>query len=372
MDIGFAVAGGAVALVVAISALQYFQLSFPLKGKVIVITGGSSGIGKAAAKLALRQGAHVALVARTESRLLEAKRELEASLLDAASASASASASTSASPRITVHSADVCNEREMRTALDQAAASHGGLLHAIVASAGMTSCAGFESCSLDEFQRTINTNLIGVRNTILSALPHLSHEVGARIVIISSQAGQLGLYGYTAYSASKFALSGLASALAMELHTRNVKVSVCYPPDTDTPMLHSEDETKHIVTAKISETSTCVQPEVVGSAIVQGIAHHQPHITIGADGWLLSKVSAGCTPQPILGWAIAEMLLLGLFRFLALCFNAYFYRIVSRYDTVQPASEGKGKGNASAALLSEGQVSKSKSKTARRGSKSAL
>ena len=76
-----------------------------------------------------------------------------------------------------------------------------------------------------------------------------------RIVLVSSQAGQIGVYGYTSYCATKFALKGLAESLQMELARDNIYVTVAYPPDTDTPGLAEENKTKPIETQLINETS---------------------------------------------------------------------------------------------------------------------
>lgn len=69
-------------------------------------------------------------------------------------------------------------------------------------------------------------------------------ERRGRVVFISSQAGQCAIYGYSAYSASKFALRGLAECLQMEVKPFNVLISVSFPPDTDTPQLHKEMESR--------------------------------------------------------------------------------------------------------------------------------
>ena len=76
-----------------------------------------------------------------------------------------------------------------------------------------------------------------------------------RILFVSSQAGQIGIYGYTAYSPTKFALRGLAEALQMELKPYNVYVSVSYPPDTDTPGFKEELKDKCEETVLLSESS---------------------------------------------------------------------------------------------------------------------
>ena len=72
-----------------------------------------------------------------------------------------------------------------------------------------------------------------------------------RVVFVSSQAGQCALHGYTAYAGTKFALRGIAECLQMEVKPYNILVSVSFPPDTDTPQLREELETR--VSAAVCE-----------------------------------------------------------------------------------------------------------------------
>ena len=86
---------------------------------------------------------------------------------------------------------------------------------------------------------------------------------GGRIVFVSSQAGQVGIFGFSAYSPSKFAVVGLAQVLRMELQAHGIFVSVAYPPDTDTPGFEEENKCKPEETKLISETAGLFQPEQV-------------------------------------------------------------------------------------------------------------
>jgi 3-dehydrosphinganine reductase len=373
MDGGGYIAGiviGSIGIVILIvSLVQRWLLSYPIRNKLIVITGGSSGIGKSAAKFALAQGARVALIARRSHVLEEARTELLSTLRTTKNYNPRTEEkpkdsmnNNQVNDRITIHTADVCNETSMQQVMQEIVSVHQSSIHGLIASAGMTSCLRFEDTPLSEFMNVLTTNVVGVRNTIIAALPYfatntknglslastkpasspVSAEGGGRIVIISSQAGQLGLYGYSAYSASKFALIGLTQALSMELYNRKILISLCYPPDTDTPMLHSEDETKHTVTRLISETSPCVQPDIVGQAIINGITHYTPHISIGIDGWLLSLLGGAIGSEPILGKAILQAFTLGIGRLIGLVFGLHFYRIVQKHDNNNNNDEDNG------------------------------
>lgn len=81
-----------------------------------------------------------------------------------------------------------------------------------------------------------------------------------------------GIFGYTAYCATKFAVRGFAESLAMELTPHNVYVTLSMPPDTDTPGLAIEEQTKILETKLICQTASVIQPEVVADKILKDSA----------------------------------------------------------------------------------------------------
>ena len=112
--------------------------------------------------------------------------------------------------RVTIHPADVTDEAAVKAAIAAAAAQHGGRVDAVIASAGISQPRRFEETPSQEFLDVYKLNVIGARNTVYGALPFMAgrnpnvsvQKDGGRIMLISSQAGQVGLYGYTAYSVS--------------------------------------------------------------------------------------------------------------------------------------------------------------------------
>lgn len=109
--------------------------------------------------------------------------------------------------RITVHAADVTDEAACRGAVDAAALAHGGRLDVIINSAGISQPRRFEDAPSSEFLDVYKLNVLGSRNAVAASLPHMAGRnaavpvaEGGRIMFVSSQAGQAGLYGYTAYS----------------------------------------------------------------------------------------------------------------------------------------------------------------------------
>lgn len=151
-----------------------------------------------------------------------------------------------------------------------------------------------------------------------------------RVVFVSSQAGQIGLFGYTAYSASKFALRGLAEALQMEVKPYNIYVTVTYPPDTDTPCLTEENKTKPLETKLISETSGVCQPEQVAKVIVKDAVQGNFNSSVGPDGYMLSALTCGMSPVTSITEGLQQIVTMGLFRTIALFYLGSFDSIVRR------------------------------------------
>ena len=379
-----ALLGAAAALALALALWRAYARRrdfFDLRDRVVFITGGSSGIGLACAASCLAAGAHVALMARKPALLEAARRELQAGLDAAAAAAAAAGRAPRAARRITLHTGDVADSDATRRCVDEAAAAHRGRIDAVVASAGISCPRLFEETPAAEFAAVLATNVTGVRNAVVHALPHMPRAEGAgggggggtrgggRVVVVSSQAGQVGLFGYTAYSASKFALNGLAQALNMELHSRGVRVALCYPPDTDTPLLALENETKPAITKALSETTATVPASVVGAAICAGLQQYEPHIYFGFDGWMLTTLCAGFSVPE--GWAQAalEIASMGVWRVAALVVAGGWYATIRRMQAAagRPAGAagaggggGGGVAAAAAVLLPGGGEEKAK------------
>ena len=141
----------------------------------------------------------------------------------------------------------------------------------------------FEDVTYEQFDETMKTNLYGAWNTISALLPHMK-ERGGYIVNVSSMAGLIGIFGYTDYSASKFALIGFSEALRSELKRYGIIVSVLCPPDTDTPGLQEENRTKPPETRVISARAKLMQPDEVSQALIKGMERGKFLIIPGFDG----------------------------------------------------------------------------------------
>jgi 3-dehydrosphinganine reductase len=211
-----------------------------------VITGGSSGIGLALAHECVKQGfATITLIARDDVKLQAAKAELSA-------------AAQNVKTVVVTYSFDVsdpkkCHEKA-KIILQQ-----GGPPTVLFNNAGISSSDSFADTDVGEFSRLITINYLGCVHLTQALLP--SMRGGGTVVFTSSMAGQVGVYGYTAYSASKFALRGYCEALQMETRRDDIRVVMAFPPDTDTPGYKLENETKPKETVAISEAGGLFTPE---------------------------------------------------------------------------------------------------------------
>jgi 3-dehydrosphinganine reductase len=234
-------------------------------GRRALVTGGSSGIGRAIALGLARAGAHVAVVARRAAPLEETVAALRA-------------AAPSADQRFAAVPADVADAEQARRAVATAVAALGGL-DLVVNNAGAARALRFEDTPLGEFRRLLEVNVLGAVHVTRAALPHLGP--GARIANVSSLAGALAIYGYSAYAPSKFALTALSEVLRQELRPRGIAVSVLLPPDTDTPQLAEENREKPAETRALAGNVPVLSAEAVARALLDGLARGRVVIVPG-------------------------------------------------------------------------------------------
>lgn len=254
-----------------------------------IITGGSSGIGLAVAHRLAERGLAVTLIARDPAKLDQARIEVEARRRDPARP-------------VQAIPADVADEAAVTAAIHQAVAV-AGPPSLLITSAGIAVPGYFAELSADIFRQTMDINYFGSLYAVRAAAPMMLGK-GGRIVLISSGAGLIGLFGYAAYSPSKFALRGLAEALDAELRHQGVRVSICFPPDTDTPQLAAENLLKPAETKMMTAGAATLSADAVAASILRGIDKGRFAIT---PGWEMAalNVLAGIV-GPVLQWAWAR------------------------------------------------------------------
>jgi 3-dehydrosphinganine reductase len=252
-----------------------------------LITGGSSGIGFAIARK-LVADTDLTLIARGRERLEAARESL---LRECGRASA----------RVLAISADVSVRDEAEAAVGRAVAELGAPTM-IVTSAGIAIPGYFDRVPVDVFERTMAVNYLGTVYMIKAALPSMK-KAGGNIVMISSGAGLIGLFGYTPYSPTKFALRGLAEALHAELRHEGITVSIAYPPDTDTPQLIEESRTKPAETRMMTARAGLWSAEDVAARILKGVSRGSFAITPGFELTALYRLGSLVAPVVQWGWA---------------------------------------------------------------------
>jgi 3-dehydrosphinganine reductase len=252
-----------------------------------LITGGSSGIGLAIARRLIGDS-DLTLVARGTERL-KAARE---SLLRGCGRPAA---------RILTISADVAVREQAEAAVGQAVADLGAP-KLVVTSAGIAIPGYFDQIPVDVFERTMAVNYLGTVYVIKAALPSMK-RAGGNIVMISSGAGLIGLFGYTPYSPTKFALRGFAEALRAELRHDGITVSIAYPPDTDTPQLIEESRTKPAETHMMTSRAGLWSAEAVAGRILKGVSRGSFAITPGFELTALYRLGSLVAPVVQWGWA---------------------------------------------------------------------
>ena len=246
----------------------------------VIITGGSSGIGLALAKHYVKEGRDLSIIARNEARLAESRLLLSNLRIDP-------------SQSIKTFSADVSSRQQIENALEQSV-NLLGIPQLLVTSAGIVVPGYFHSLPVEKFENMMAVNYLGTVYAVKSIEPRMRSQGKGHIVMISSGAGLIGVYGYSGYSPSKFAVRGFAEVLQAESESYGINISVVYPPDTDTPQLVEERKLKPYETRLITESGGVMSVDDVAKAIVKGINQHKFVITPGYAmtllGWLHSLI----------------------------------------------------------------------------------
>ncbi|XP_007559453.1 PREDICTED: 3-ketodihydrosphingosine reductase [Poecilia mexicana] len=288
-----------------------------LNGAHVVVTGGSSGIGKSIAVECYRQGAFITLVARDEEKLLRAKKEVEKYAINDKQV-------------VLCVSVDVSSDYTQVENVIKQAQEKLGPVDMLINCAGTSISAKFEEMEVERFKEMIELNYLGSVYPTRAVITTMKERRMGRIMFVSSQAGQIGLFGYTAYSASKFALRGLAEALQMEVKPYNIYVTLAFPPDTDTPLLAEENKSKPLETKLISETSGVWQPDQVAKIFVRDAVQGNFNSSVGPDGYMLSALTCGMSPVTSITEGLQQIVTMGLFRSIALFYLGSFDSIVRR------------------------------------------
>jgi 3-dehydrosphinganine reductase len=246
-------------------------------GRRVVLTGGSSGIGLALAHQLAASGAELCLIARRPALLEEARQSIGRAF---------------PSCRVSVHALDVADEAAVARELAPLV-SEG--VDVLVNAAGVTRPGRFVELPAEEFRAQMNVNYFGVVNACRAVVPHFIERRAGHVINVGSLAGVVAIYGYTAYAASKFALTGFSQALRAELWPHGVRVSIAQPPDVDTPMLAAETPLRPAETSAIAGTAPVKGADEVARAILRGAARGDFEILVDATSRAIA-LAQGATP----------------------------------------------------------------------------
>jgi 3-dehydrosphinganine reductase len=253
-----------------------------------IITGGSSGIGRATARLLTRRGAHVSIVARRQELLDETLAELSDLRGDPGQ-------------RLRACSADVASWEQVEDAIGVLTAD-GHPPDILINAAGIVRPGYFTELPLDSFHTTMDVDFFGTVHPIKAVLPAMMERRAGHIVNFSSVGGFVGLFGYTAYSAAKFAVRGFSDALRDELRPHGILVSIVFPPDTDTPQLQFDRECQPLETRRIVGSAVrTISADRVAGAVIRGVERRQMYIVPSLDAQLFFLLANG--PNAINGLA---------------------------------------------------------------------
>jgi NADP-dependent 3-hydroxy acid dehydrogenase YdfG len=222
-----------------------------LAGKTALVTGASSGIGRAAAVALAEAGAQVALVARRGDRLADLASQIEAG-----------------GGKALARAADVTKEQDATQAVEDAVGHFGGL-DILVNAAGMTQTGKVENADTADWRYVFELNFWAGFYTSRAAIPALKAG-GGDIVNISSTAGRRAVGAtFGPYAASKFALTAFTESLRAEVTQAGIRVSIIEPGATATEVhTHIKDERVRETTRQHLQKDGALQPEDVAAAVV--------------------------------------------------------------------------------------------------------
>ncbi len=251
-------------------------------GAHAVVTGGSSGIGLACAKAFAASGAHVALVARDPVKLENARKSVEAACRDV-------------SQRVLTASVDL-SEFEPASETLSTLAAEGFTPDILLNSAGVVLPGEFAVMPMADIEANMDRGYWSLVNCCKAVVPRMIERGRGSIVNVSSVAGFLGIYGYTGYSAAKYAVLGFSEALRFEMRPHGIGVFVVLPPDTDTPGLAVERAMRPPETEVVAGKIKAIAPDRVAKAVVRGVERGHFHIIPDARSRLYFRLK-GLVPE---------------------------------------------------------------------------
>ncbi len=239
----------------------------PFKGKFAIIPGGSKGMGKATAKLFIQLGGSVCIIARGMDALNETQDECN-------------KLKSNETQFVEIISCDTTDMDKLKPLMTGIFNKH-KVPDYLFNFVGYAYGQYLEQLTLEDFKRNMDTNYYGQLVPTLIVLPSFLEGKQGYITFTSSNMGFMAIMGYTTYCPSKYALFGLAEVLRHELLPYNIKVSILFPVDTDTPGFAEENKIKPQECKIISESSTLMTAEEVADEFIKSILEERFEILPG-------------------------------------------------------------------------------------------
>ncbi|GAA3408737.1 SDR family NAD(P)-dependent oxidoreductase [Paenibacillus hodogayensis] len=225
-------------------------------GRVVAITGASSGIGAITAERIAERGGTVLLMARSKRKL----DELAVRLKGAAFA----------------YELDVCSDDSVQAVFKKACERH-GRIDVLINNAGFGKFTTFEETPLADFDKMMDVNYMGIVRCTQAVLPAMRKAGQGHIVNIASLAGKIGTAKSTGYAATKHAVLGLTNSLRQELHGSGITVTAINPGPVDTPFFDLADPGGGYV-ANVKKLM--LKPDRVALAIVRAVERKQAEVDL--------------------------------------------------------------------------------------------
>jgi 3-dehydrosphinganine reductase len=241
------------------------------QGKSVLITGGSSGIGFSLANALVAMDAKVILLARDYENLKIAKTAILEKYPKA---------------KVKIVPVDVTDEKTLALLYSKYTRNH-EIPDILINCAGVARPGYAQELPAHVFRWTMDIDYFGTVNMVRLLLPGMLKRGTGHIINVSSIAGVIGTFGYTAYCGAKFAVKGFSDALRSEVKPKGIRVSVLYPPDTDTPQLAWEDQYKPKETKAISGTAKPISPDLVAQQTLKDAARGKYAIVPGFEAKLM-------------------------------------------------------------------------------------
>lgn len=233
-----------------------------LAGRIVLVTGASSGIGAATARALAAEGATVLAAARRADRLAELVRGIAD---DGGTA--------------TALEVDVTDEAQIARAIATVRERY-GRLHGLVNNAGIMLSARVVDALPDEWKQMVDLNLLALMLVTRAAVPLIPEHEGAHIVNISSISARLANPGSPGYAATKAAVGAFTESLRKELAPKGIRVTLVMPGIVDTELFtHVRDQATRERFGNMIKAMTPLQPADVGNAIVYALTQ-PPHVSL--------------------------------------------------------------------------------------------